>query len=82
MCAMFHETRFKKAAKSLQLRRDLHTDMKVPGKKKRVTSVMIFIDTVSVFVLRAISFISPLMLSMFFVEDRDSLARSLLLCVL
>ena len=34
------------------------TDMNVPGKKNKVTSVMIFMDTVSDLVLRAISLMS------------------------
>ena len=58
-----------------------HTEMKVPGKKNNVTTVMIFIDTVSVFVFNAISFISLVMLSMLRVEALDSRASILLLWV-
>ena len=36
----------------------LPTDMNVPGKKNKVTSVMIFMDTVSDLVLRVISLMS------------------------
>ena len=57
------------------------TEMNVPGKKNNVTTVMIFIDTVSVFVFRAMSFISFVMLSMLRVEALDSRASILLLWV-
>lgn len=52
--------------------------MKVPGKKNKVTSVIIFIETVSVFVLRAISLISFVIISIFLVDFWDADARSLL----
>lgn len=42
--------------------------MKVPGKKNKVTSVMIFIDTVSVLVSRAIRLMSCVTLSIFLVD--------------
>ena len=42
--------------------------MNVPGKKKRVTTVMTFIETVSIFVFRAISVISSVIDIMIFVE--------------
>ncbi len=42
--------------------------MKVPGKKNKVTRVMTFIETVSIFVLRAMSFMSFVIVSMLFVE--------------
>lgn len=58
------------------------TEMKVPGKKNNVTSVMIFIDTVSLFVLRAISPISLVRCSMFFVDFCDCSASCLLASVL
>lgn len=57
----------------------LLTEMNVPGKKNSVTTVIIFIDTVSVFVFLAISFISFVMFSMLSVDTRDSLASVLLL---
>ena len=53
--------------------------MKVPGRKKRVTKVITFMDTVSVFVLIAMSFISNAIFSIFSDEALDSLARSLLI---
>lgn len=40
------------------------TEMNVPGRKKRVTSVITFIETVSIFVLRAMSFISSVIVTM------------------
>ncbi len=40
------------------------TDIKVPGKKKSVTRVMILMETVSCFVFRAMSCISFVMFSM------------------
>lgn len=55
--------------------------MNVPGKKNNVTSVMIFIETVSVCVFCAISFISVVMCSICCVDALDSRARILLLCV-
>ena len=45
------------------------TDMKVPGKKNKVTSVMTFIETVSIFVLRAMSFMSSVIVDMLCVEN-------------
>lgn len=57
----------------------LLTEMNVPGKKNSVTTVIIFIDTVSVFVFLATSFISFVMFSMLSVDTRDSLASVLLL---
>lgn len=54
------------------------TAMKVPGKKNNVTNVIIFIDTVSVFVLRAISLISLVIFSIFLVDFLDSEAISML----
>ena len=45
------------------------TDMKVPGKKNKVTSVMTFIETVSILVLRAMSFMSSVMVNMLLVES-------------
>lgn len=54
--------------------------MNVPGRKNRVTRVIIFMETVSVFVFLAMSFISLVMCSIFFVDARDSSARILLLC--
>lgn len=42
--------------------------MNVPGKKNRVATVMTFIETVSIFVFRAISFISVVIEIIFFVE--------------
>ena len=56
------------------------TEMKVPGRKNNVTSVIIFMETVSVWVLRAMSFISLVIFSMLEVDARDSCASSLLLC--
>ena len=44
------------------------TEMNVPGRKNRVTSVMTFIETVSIFVLRAMSFMSSVMVTMLSVE--------------
>ena len=50
--------------------------MNVPGRKKSVTSVMIFIETVSVLVFRAISFMSLVIYSIFLVDKRDWFART------
>ena len=58
-----------------------HTDMNVPGKKNSVTSVMIFMETVSVFVLRAMLFISSVISFIWRVESRDSEASVWLLRV-
>ena len=44
------------------------TEMNGPGRKNRVTSVMTFIETVSIFVLRAMSFMSSVMVTMLSVE--------------
>jgi hypothetical protein len=44
------------------------TEVNVPGRKNKVTSVMTFIETVSIFVLRAMSFISSVIVHMLFVE--------------
>jgi hypothetical protein len=44
------------------------TEVNVPGRKNRVTSVMTFIETVSIFVWRAMSFISSVIVQMLFVE--------------
>ena len=52
--------------------------MKVPGRKKSITSVMIFIETVSVFVFRASSPISWVRCSMFLFDFRDWSAKYLL----
>lgn len=57
-----------------------HTEINVPGRKNSVTRVMIFIDTVSVLVFRAISFISTVICSMLIVDALDSRAKALLLC--
>ena len=45
--------------------------MNVPGKKNSVTRVITFIETVSVFVLSAISFISVAIFSKLSVETLD-----------
>ena len=49
-------------------RKMLPTDIKVPGRKNKVTSVMTFMETVSIFVLRAISFMSSVIVTILFVE--------------
>ncbi len=54
------------------------TDMYVPGKKASVTSVITLMDTVSVLVLLARSFISRAIRSMFIIETLDWQARYLL----
>lgn len=40
-----------------------HTEIKVPGRKNSVTSVMTFMETVSILVLRAMSFMSSVMMT-------------------
>lgn len=42
--------------------------MNVPGRKNKVTNVIIFMETVSVLVLRAISLMSLVMISIFLVD--------------
>ena len=44
------------------------TEMKVPGKKNKVTKVITFIETVSVFVLTAMLFMSAAIFSILNVE--------------
>ena len=56
------------------------TDMKVPGKKNKVTSVMIFMETVSDLVLCATALMSWVRLSILLVDFRDWSARSLFAC--
>jgi hypothetical protein len=51
--------------------------MNVPGRKNKVTNVIIFMETVSVLVLRAISLMSLVMISIFLVDFWDCDARSL-----
>lgn len=53
------------------------TAMNVPGRKNNVTSVMIFIETVSVLVLRAILLISSVTFSIFLADLCDSAATTL-----
>ena len=55
------------------------TEIKVPGRKHKVTKVITLIETVSVFVLSAMWFISTAILSILTVEVLDWPARSLLL---
>ena len=52
--------------------------MNVPGRKNNVTSVIIFIETVSVLVLRAILLISWVTFSIFLADLCDSAATTLL----
>lgn len=59
---------FDVARQMLTERKTRPTEMNVPGRKKRVTSVITFIETVSIFVLRAMSFISPVMVTMLLVD--------------
>ena len=54
------------------------TEIKVPGKKNKVTKVITFIKTVSVFVLRAILCISMVSFSILNVDMLDWVATSLL----
>lgn len=51
-----------------QKRNEQLTAMKVPGRKNKVTKVIIFIETVSVFVFRAISLISFVICSILSVD--------------
>ena len=46
----------------------LPTDIKVPGRKNKVTTVMTFMVAVSILVMRAMSFMSLVIVTMLFVE--------------
>ena len=54
--------------------------MKIPGKKKKLMTVIIFIEADPNLVPRAIAFISPIMCSMLLVDACDSVAIILLRC--
>lgn len=69
-CSMFMETRgmIRPLCSRLIHGKRSPTDIKVPGRKNKVTSVMTFMETVSIFVLRAMSFISSVIVTILFVE--------------